>query len=363
MLDDHKGSVQAARRHLGSCRFRLAGSLGAALFSRLCANRISSVDPGSTRPGKPAVGTSPRGWLSPYETTVARASRPWGPAGQDARATAHGQDARATTHGQNAHATQASAAGKRKLLVSTDRLLAYDALGRTHWWLTSKYAVLRDVVRTQIPRGADLDPMLDVGCAGGAFLAVLGDLACPRFGVDENPEVLKRCKREAVWVAAADALHLPYKDEAFSFVSAVDLIEHLPDDEAAVGEFHRVLRPGGWLLLCVPAFQTLFGKHDELFGHLRRYTRGQLRRVANGAGFSVRKATYIQPFFFPLLWVKRRWFPGKDPLVGDFSRPNPALNRALHAVLAAERFVIRHAGFPIGATLILLAQKGSDSRG
>ena len=239
--------------------------------------------------------------------------------------------------------------------MDTHRALAYDKLGESHWWLTGKYTLLTDLLRTQIPRGARLDPMLDVGCSGGVFLKALRGLSSDAFGLDSNPDALRRC--DWARTTAGDAARLPYADASFALVSAIDVIEHVENDAQAVGEFHRVLRRDGWLLLCVPAFQALFGTHDELFGHLRRYRRRPLRRLIEDAGFVVHKATYIEPLFFAPLWIKRRWFPGKDPLVGDFSTPPAWLNRALHALLAAERFPLRYVSFPIGATLIALAQK------
>jgi len=241
--------------------------------------------------------------------------------------------------------------------MDPNRVLAYGRLAETHWWLTGKYVVLADLVRAQVPRGADLSPMLDVGCAGGAFLRRAGGLASHRFGVDRSTETLRACN--GVGVAGGDAVQLPFAQGVFSLVSAIDVLEHLEDDGQAVDELGRVMRPGGWLLLCVPAFPALSGRHDELFGHLRRYTRGPLCRLVEAAGFSVRKATYIEPLFFLPLWVKRRFLPVKDPLMGDLTEPRPWVNRLLHRALAAERFPLRYMSFPIGATLIVVAQKGT----
>lgn len=241
--------------------------------------------------------------------------------------------------------------------METNRLLEYDRLGRTHWWLTSKYVILHDLLCKQVPRGTRLTPMLDVGCASGVFLNKISNLVPQQFGVDYNYDILTHCMDPSVPVTVADAKQLPYRDGSFSLVSAIDILEHLDDDAQALREFHRLLRPGGWLLLCVPAFMALFGKHDELFGHHRRYTRKQLQKRVCTTGFFIKKITYIQPLFFFPLWIKRRFLPVKNNLFGDFSPPSPAVNRILHALLSAERFPLRYISFPIGATLILLAYK------
>lgn len=241
--------------------------------------------------------------------------------------------------------------------MEIDSLFEYDRLGRTHWWLTSKYSILHDLLCKQIPRGTCLTPMLDVGCASGIFLEEIRDLVPQQFGIDYNYEILAHCRDSSVSRAVANAQQLPYRDGSFALVSAIDILEHLDDDAPSLCEFYRLLQPGGWLLLCVPAFMALFGKHDELFGHYRRYTRRYLQKRLCTVGFSIRKTTYIQPLFFFPLWIKRRFLPVEDDSLGDFSPLNPLLNQIFHTFLSMERFLLRYISFPIGATLILLAYK------
>ena len=241
-------------------------------------------------------------------------------------------------------------------IMDIDRLLAYDRLGRTHWWLTSKYTVLESMLRYHVNATLPFPCMLDIGCAGGVFLEHFGAICERLFGIDQNHRVLSETKSGAITQVAADARKLPFHNESFPLISAIDIIEHVDDDLAVLREVYRILKPGGWFLVCVPAFMVLFGKHDELFRHLRRYTRRQLTQQVRAAGFSVKKATYIQPlFFFPLL-IKRRLFPPSKDVLGDFSKPS-RMNGLLHHMLALERFPLRYIDFPIGATLIALCRK------
>lgn len=239
--------------------------------------------------------------------------------------------------------------------MDIDRLLAYDQLGRTHFWLTSKYAILIDLVKNHVDTSNDLASMLDIGCAGGAFLEGF-ESASKRVGFDRDYRILAGLRDSSIHTVAGDASRLPFQQETFALVSAIDLIEHLEDDLPALEEMYRVLRKGGWLLLCVPAFMALYGKHDTLFGHLRRYKRKQLKERAELAGFVARKTTYIQPLFFFPLWIKRRFFPPSNDALGDFNEISP-LNSLFHWMLALEKVPLRYVNFPIGATIIGLFQK------
>ena len=241
--------------------------------------------------------------------------------------------------------------------MKLDKILEYNRLSQTHWWLTSKYVILHDLLRHHVPDKKFLSPMLDVGCGGGEFLGRIRDLVDKRFGVDYNYDSLKDWKNPSGLVAVANAKQLPYKDDSFSLISAVDILEHLDYDAQTLREFYRLLRPGGWLLLCVPAFMALFGKHDELFGHYRRYSNKELQKTVSSMGFFVKKTTYIQPLFFLPLWIKRHLFSFKTYPYGDFSPTNPVVNFVLRMLISAERFPLRYINFPIGATLILLARK------
>ena len=82
------------------------------------------------------------------------------------------------------------------------------------------------------------------------------------------------------------------RDETFDVVAAFDVVEHCEDDALAVAELTRVLRPGGRLLLSVPAYQWAWSDHDVRAGHYRRYTRPRLVRRVERAGLTVERSTY-----------------------------------------------------------------------
>ena len=98
-------------------------------------------------------------------------------------------------------------------------------------------------------------------------------------------------------VRQGEAEHLPYEDGSFDLVTGLDVVEHLDDDVAGLREMRRVLRPGGYAFLFVPAFMFLWGVQDDMSHHRRRYTLAGLQRVVRAAGFEIERATYANITF------------------------------------------------------------------
>ncbi len=235
--------------------------------------------------------------------------------------------------------------------------LVYDAFGSDHFWLTSKYHVVQGLLES-IP-GCDANPgrVLEVGCNTGNFLRRFQNGDTRLYGVDLNRRPLGLLKQRALdaFVTVADGVDLPFRPESFDLVLAVDVAEHVEDDRRILNQIHEILRDKGKCLVCVPAYQWLFGQHDVLFGHVRRYTRRVLVSRLESVGFTVLRSSYFQPLFVLPLWAKRRFGRGGS----DLKPPNPFVNRLLDSVLRAELPILKHHDIPFGCTLIAVGQKGS----
>ncbi len=144
-------------------------------------------------------------------------------------------------------------------------------------------------------------------------------------------------------------------------VLALDLLEHLPDDAAAAREFARVLRPGGILLLTVPACPELWSEHDEALDHLRRYRAARLRKVLAEAGLSIEKLSpVITTLLLPIaaLRVIQRLLPRKaDAPETAFIIPPRPVNWLLTAILRLERLWLRRFNLPVGVSLVAVARR------
>ncbi len=155
---------------------------------------------------------------------------------------------------------------------------------------------------------------------------------------------------------------LPYREEAFDGVTCLDVLYSLLAEARAssLREFHRVTRPGGFLLVRVPALRWLSGGHSRAVAEVHRFTLGELAGEVESAGFRVRRTTYANMLLLPLAALKRKVL---EPLGiaredGDVRMPGPLINRAFLAALRLESRLLRHLDrLPIGVSAIVLAER------
>jgi SAM-dependent methyltransferase len=224
------------------------------------------------------------------------------------------------------------------------------------WWYAGMRAISLALLGPP-PAGARAR-LLDCGCGTGAVVAHLGRRG-PAVGVDLSPEALHLARTRGVAVARAGLLALPFADATFDVVTSFDVIYHrwVKDDAAAVREMARVLRPGGRLLLRVPALKLLWGAHDEAVHSRHRYTRGEIQALVGGAGLELRRATYANTLLFPLLLARRTL----DRLTGrhgsDVAFLPAPMEAAFGAALRLEARLVKHVSLPVGASVFALARK------
>ncbi len=213
-----------------------------------------------------------------------------------------------------------------------------------YWWYVARTRLLETVLGSYVPADGRV---VDVGSANGPSVAWLGD----RVAVDIDPRGL----RPGDVCATVEAL--PFPDDRFDVVSAFDVIEHCEDEASGLAELRRVAKPGGLVMLAVPAYQWMWSSFDVRAGHYRRYTRSGLRRAAQAVGLRIERATYAfastLPFFFAArLLTKLRGGSG------DRIQPLPSiLERILLAVTRLDELLLRRWDLPAGSSVVLLARK------
>lgn len=233
--------------------------------------------------------------------------------------------------------------------------------GQSHWWVRARQDIFARLLDDLVPLPEDAT-ILDVGPGYGVNIPVLekrGRLCA----LDTDIHSLLSCRAlGAPDVVLGDAERLPVADRAVHLVTALDVIEHLDDDRAALGEFRRVLRPDGWLLLTVPALRILWGRQDVVSEHRRRYHRRQLQDLLTAAGFEPLRLTYFNTLLFPPVLLVRllmRPFLSRTQEHGrsDFGFPLPlGLGHLLGRLFASEaRWLVRH-DLPVGVSLLCLAR-------
>jgi len=167
----------------------------------------------------------------------------------------------------------------------------------------------------------------------------------------------------------ASAMNLPFRDAVFDVVSAFDVIEHCDPEHDVLSELARVLRPGGRLMVAVPAYEWAWTHHDDNNGHVRRYTRSRLVAALERADLKVVRATYFFagtfPFFAAERGVRRMVERGhrRGSMIGPGEVPPvPRLPRGVAtALLGLSRLderVLRRRDLPVGSSVAALAFRG-----
>ncbi|HET7536402.1 MAG TPA: class I SAM-dependent methyltransferase [Candidatus Didemnitutus sp.] len=230
---------------------------------------------------------------------------------------------------------------------------------RTHWYYTGK----RELVRFWLARTAPANrpaTLLDCGAGTGLFAEEMA--AQYRVLVlDDHEESLRllRHRFSPEQVLKVSAAGIPLADGAADVVTALDVLEHIETDAAAVNEIARVLRPGGVLIATVPASMALWSDWDVGLHHFRRYDRAQFKALfADEKTWKIEHVNYTNVAIFPAVWLVRKWSTWRGNKVGrrvEDRIPAGWVNRLLRGIfvgMGRMRFP-----FPFGVSLLLVARR------
>lgn len=226
------------------------------------------------------------------------------------------------------------------------------------WWYRALHAHLAShLAALGLPGGGRL---LDAGCGTGGLLRYLKD-ALPALaleGVEFDPEAAALAREKSglpVTVGSVNAL--PYASAGFDAIVSADVLCHAGVQPAqAWAEFLRCLKPGGWLLLNLPAYGWMASAHDRHVHNARRFTAGAARADALAAGFAPVRAGYWNSLLFPLMLLHRLTSGAKQ--TSDVQAYPPWLDRSLFAVTALERRLHgMNIRLPFGGSVWILARK------
>jgi SAM-dependent methyltransferase len=237
----------------------------------------------------------------------------------------------------------------------------------THWWFRARIHIVTTLIRHF---GPSVRPLLiaDVGCGMGATLGALSQFGSV-VGVDSSATALSYSESRGHPLLAASALpHLPFETGRFDIVCALDVIEHIDDDHCAVKELWRICKPGGLLVVTVPAFQWLWSEHDDINEHKRRYSRQSLRDCLAVNGTELLRLSYMNCVLAPPLMVfrllrncRQRTRSATASLRSDvFMFPRP-INAFCYALFASEAIWLKHACLPFGVSLICVGRMSATA--
>ncbi len=228
-----------------------------------------------------------------------------------------------------------------------------------HWWYRGRRRIIRAALaRLPLPRSA---VVLDAGCGSGRTmqeLAAYGEV----HGIELDPQAAALA-RDRAWgeVRIGRLEQLPWEAATFDLITCLDVIEHTPDDRLTLSELRRVSKPGGWLLVTVPAYQALWSLHDKANHHYRRYSRPTLRAAALEAGWRLERMTSFNSLLLPpaaVVRIAQRWRGRHNGSYTSELNVGPAwLNGVLERPLALEaRWLEQGRTLPAGMSLMAVLQ-------
>lgn len=237
----------------------------------------------------------------------------------------------------------------------------YHTLEDNNWWFLGRHDfVVRYLKKHKVSRDSSI---LDIGCGSGALMARLVRSGYTNvYGMDISEEAINGCKKRGLTnVCVADAAQpLPFQETKFSLIIASDVLEHLSQPTDALTSWRNKLEYDGRVIIFVPAFNALWGAHDELNHHRMRYTKKTLLQQVNAANLQPLRITYWNFFLFApyalYMATKKALKNSDDPL----KKQGPLLNWLFTKLLIAENTLI-HQGIslPFGVSCCCIVTKQS----
>jgi SAM-dependent methyltransferase len=252
--------------------------------------------------------------------------------------------------------------------MQTEQFQLHSEIEERHWWFVARRRILRRLVGCVVPPSRETT-IVDVGCGTGANVAALSD-RYHAVGIDTSAEAIDLARSrfpEVEFLVGRAPEGLGNLIERARLFLMTDVLEHVADDFAMMGELVAAAAPGSHFLVTVPADPSLWSEHDESFGHYRRYDRRRLEQLWADLPVDALLVSYFNARLLPLIRSIRAWNRLRGRASGhagtDFWMPPAPLNRLLDATFAGEGGVLedvlrrRRRGYRAGASLLAVLRR------
>ena len=229
---------------------------------------------------------------------------------------------------------------------------------KKHWWFVTRKNIVLDFIDRYLSKG-DQKKILDIGCGSGLMLNALQEVG-QTYGMDVSDEAISFSKEIFNGRVEKGALpdQLPYQENFFDLITALDVIEHIDNDVDSIGALRSLLAPGGKCVFTVPAYMFLWSPHDDINQHKRRYTLPELKDKLVQSGFTVEKISYYNTFLFPVVFLIRMLNNLlKRDGASDLDMPGSAMNFILKKIFGTEKYLLRYLNLPFGVSVIAVVRK------
>lgn len=225
---------------------------------------------------------------------------------------------------------------------------------RTHWWYKGRREIIGKMLTPFLP---NYSKILDAGCGAGGNMEFMGKYGSV-VGIDISKEMIEHCCMRGLSATCGSIENTPFADGDFDVILCLDVLEHLPDEELVLRELKRVVRSGGIMVFSVPAFDWLWGTHDDQNNHFRRYNYRQVVRILKKADLTILRSTYFNFFLLPFIWCVRRL--SADRLIvrqTDLELGAGCCNHILYKLLKLEGLLLNFTNLPVGVSQIVICRK------
>jgi SAM-dependent methyltransferase len=234
----------------------------------------------------------------------------------------------------------------------------FSEIQKKHWWFVTRKNIVLDFIDRYLTKD-DQVKVLDIGCGSGLMLNALEEVG-ETFGMDMSDEAI--CFSKEIFNGRVEKGvlpdQLPYQDNFFDLITALDVIEHIDNDIDSIRALRSLLVPGGKCILTVPAYMFLWSSHDEMNQHKRRYTLSKLNEKLVQAGFTVEKISYYNTLLFPVVFLVRMLnnVLRRDGS-SDMNMPGFVMNYVLKKIFGGEKYLLRYFNLPFGVSVLAVVRK------
>jgi len=224
-----------------------------------------------------------------------------------------------------------------------------------HWW----YRVRRKIVTDLISKYSQQEiKIVDIGCGTGRLMLDLQRLG-QVFGMDASQKAIEFCRSRGITnLQLGDITRLPYEENEFDVVLCLDVLEHTEDDIQAIKEIKRIAKPGGLIIIFVPAFPFLWGVSDIVSNHFRRYTAKEMISKIEKENLHIVEDSYFNSILFLPIFITRKVVNlFKIPLKSENNLNTGLVNKILFYIFNFEATLLKIIKLPFGVSYLMVLRK------